>query len=299
MINSNAVVNLNCNVNIKVLDHNDHVVRESNKHNKATVYLVDGILRFLQGDFTKLGDPGKPYLPACTKFGVVGVKYNIQQDPKQFDQVDYTEFIQPVFNSSKLQVEAVDTSVDPHRKFSYNFNSVKQSIFSDNNNAECLEFSQYLTPGKLVGDTVFTNSEDLVPKFEPYSWSYWNPETKEYEALLTEVGLFSSTGIMLARVLFDGKVNSVPVEGGSYPEFEDKDNPNNPIIQSQSQTVVLTWRIGIISIGKNDELVTESNLQASADNLAYNITNDYIITNKDSTPVSTSELSKRILQYLK
>lgn len=259
----NAVVDLNCNVQVKVIDRHGKVVRTSQKHNKATINLVDGILRFLKGDFSNTEynngdntpDEAEIYLPVRAEFGRIGVK--MKESPtltdRRFDYVDYDEMVQPTFDSIALQ-EPVNFSDYTLLKFK----RISQVGYTDNNNAECLEFSLYINPGKLVG---YNKDTSEGKEFVPYDWSYYNPEKEEFETMLTEVGLFSSSNILLARVLFDGEVRSETYsDGTTYPSFVDINDDDNPIVQSQSTTVVLVWRIGIVSVGKNDEFVTQSNL---------------------------------------
>lgn len=259
----NAVVDLNCNVQVKVIDRHGKVIRTSQKHNKATINLVDGILRFLKGDFSNTEynngdntpDEAEIYLPVRAEFGRIGVK--MKESPilkdRRFDYVDYDEMVQPTFDSIALQ-EPISFSDYTLLKFK----RISQVGYTDNNNAECLEFSLYINPGKLVG---YNEDTPEGKEFKPYDWSYYNPEKDEFETMLTEVGLFSSSNILLARVLFDGEVRSETYsDGTTYPSFVDINDDDNPVVQSQSTTVVLVWRIGIVSVGKNDEFVTQSNL---------------------------------------
>lgn len=264
----NAVVNLNCNVQVKYLDRYGKLLRVSQKHNKATVHLVDGILRFLKGDFNdteynqgnNTPNEAEIYLPVRAGFGRIGVKITEADNPmdRRFNFIDRDEFVTPTFDSTNLQeqVEFSDYTL-------LRFKRVSQVGYTDNNNAECLEFSLYINPSKLVGRT--NTNEDGTKEFIPYDWAYYNPKNKEYEVMLTEVGLFSSSNILLARVLFDGEVSSEEyieegVSQGKYPVFTKPNDEDNPITQSESTTIVLTWRIGIVSVGKNDEFVTQNNL---------------------------------------
>lgn len=270
---ANAVVNLDCNVQIQTLDRYGKVLRTSRKHNKASVNLVDGLLRFLKGDFNETvynsansttPSEAEIYVPVNAQFGRIGVKIANASEPpieRRFDYIDTSEFVIPTFDSFKLQEQVVPPEINAESfKKLMKFSRISQVGYTDNNNAECLEFSLYLNPGKLVG---YVNEDK---EFIPYNWSYYNPRTGEYEAMLTEVGLMSSSNVLLARVLFDGQVSSeefVDSEGvnqGKYPIFNEPNSPDNPIIQSQSTTLVLIWRIGIVSVGKNDEFVTQNNL---------------------------------------
>lgn len=264
-----SVVDLDCNVIVRSIDRHGRVVREVKKHNKATVNLVDGILRFLKGDFSNTEynqgditpDEAEMYLPVRAEFGRIGVKITEDSNPmnRRFDYIDTDEFVQPTFDSSALQ-EPIEFSDHTLLKF----RRISQTSYYDNNNSECLEFSLYINPGKLVGYNEDRGGEGTV--FTPYDWSYYNPSIGEYETMLTEVGLFSSSNVLLARVLFDAPVVSeeyfgdTQVSQGKYPVFSNPSDENNPITQSESTTIVLIWRIGIMSVGKNDTMISESSM---------------------------------------
>lgn len=277
----NAAVNLNSNVRVKYIDRYGKVIRESAKHNKATVNLVDGILRFLRGDFSTTiynqgsitPDEAEVYIPVRAALGRIGVKISDesqQTKDRRFSYIDRDDFVTPTFDSHELQEEVTFNNDTDYTLLK--FRKIHQVGASDNNNSECLEFILYLNPGKLVGykrDVIDSKTKVTRTEFVPYDWSYYNPQTDEYEAMFTEVGLFSSSNVLLARVLFDGKVGTSEyfddqgVSHGKYPVFEDPNSEDNPIIQSESTTVVLTWRIGITSVGKNDTLVTQNTITTS------------------------------------
>lgn len=249
-----AEVNLDCNVLVRSIDRKGRVIRESYKHNKATVTLVDGILRFLKGDFNPTtynrnvtNDEGHVYIPVKAQFGNIGV---VLKDGK-FDYIDKGQFVRPIFTTSSLQKALSYEGI-----FSTKFNKIRQAGYTDNNNSECLEFTLYLSPGLLVGREV--EDSEGNKKFEPYSHSYYNSETHEYETIITEIGLLSDTDNLLARVLYDGDVTNV----NGVPVYVDKDSRDNPIIQSESTTLVLIWRIGIVSVDRDYTLVTENNIDS-------------------------------------
>lgn len=296
---SKSVVNIDSNVNIKVIDKNGVVKRNSDIHNKATVNLVDGLLRFLKGDFTKVfysdsaaPEDGSPYIPTQVRFGRVGVKLktNETSGKRNFDYEDRSELSETVFSTSSLQEPCYQKfdelqSSDP---VMFKFDKVRQVGYSDLNNSECLEFSAYITPGTLVGKSYQEQDPDDPDKirkvFKPYHYSYWNPEKNEYEAIITEIALTSDHGVLLARVLFDGKIKTESNSQGTYPVLEDPNGEFSPIIQSQSNTVVITWRLGIVSVGKGDKFVTENDLSLDevSEELSEKVINDYQLLQKDS-----------------
>lgn len=316
MSKAQAVVDLDCNVNIKVLNSQRRVIRNTSVHNKATVNMVDGILRFMKGDFTRTSysnalapDDGSHYLPSQIRFGRIGVKIkkDLKDEKPHFDHINQGEFVQTVFSTMSLQEPCTDKFEESESGGDLvvsSIDKVRQVGYADSNNAECLEFSVYITPGTLVGKvlTPDIDSLDQTPVFVPYHYSYWNPRIGEYEAMITEIALTSDRGVLLARVLLDGEVKSkefIDSDGnslGTYPVVDDPDGDTSPIIQSQSSTVVITWRIGIVSVGKNDEVVTQSDLAVDrfARELTVHLTENYVVTKTldsgDQVQVSYNEL---------
>lgn len=266
---SNASMSINCNVKVLGIDRKGNVTQYLEKHNKATVVMVEGLLRFLQGHFsdtiyneTKGG--GTPqdaitYLPVRLSFGNVGVKV---RNESQFDnkpmflQVDTTDFVEPTFDSSTLQDELPEMgSQIPVLKFS----DMEISSFEDTNNSESLRIVAQIDPGALVGRW---EGEE----YKPYSRSFYNPDTGRWTTMLTEIGLYSSYGSMLARVLLDGEVSRKECRneegtllGYSY-EFKRPNDTSNPIVQDEFTTIVVEWRVGLVSIGDKDRFVTQNSI---------------------------------------
>lgn len=318
MNRAGAVIDLDCNVNIKVLDKYRRVVRNSSIHNKATVNLVDGILRFIKGDFTKTSysdslapDDGSPYLPSQVRFGRIGVKIksNSKDEKPCFDYISRGEFVQTAFSTLSLQEPCMAKFKETESGGDFvigKVDKIRQVGYADPNNSECLEFSVYVTPGTLVGQVLSSDDsdgQDQSSVFVPYHYAYWNPSIGEYEAMITEIALTSERGVLLARVLLDGEVNSEEYFDsngkslGTYPVAEDPDGEFTPIVQSQSSTVVITWRIGIVSVGKNDKVVTQADLAVNqiARELASYLIENYTITKfNDQSPVSHNELRDRL-----
>lgn len=323
MSTKNIAVDLDCNVNVKVFDRYQNLVRDSNVHNKATVRMVDGILRFLRGDFTQTSysstsapEEGAPYLPTKINFGFIGVDLSSDKPMSpdgrpHFNFVNSGKFVQPVFSSSSLQepcTDKIDNRTNRETPISFTFDKIRQTGYSNVNNAECLEFSVYISPGTLVGDTLIR--EDGTKEFHPFVHSYWNPSIGEYEAMITEIGMISDYNVLLARVLFDGEVGSdyyIDSQGsnlGKYPVPENPDGEFTPIVQSESSTVVITWRIGIVSVGKNDKIVTQSDLTTEnvALQIAMSLTDNYSIRTvsdfEETFEVSFDDLSEKINKEL-
>ena len=282
---SQAPVGLNCNVIVTVKNRDGQVVQRSMMHNKATMYLVDGLLRFLKGDFNKSSTNLEPeetswseaqvYLPNRISYGNVGVLdfsrsfVNELGEPiPEFNGIAPDRFLYPTFNSYRLQ----DEIPDPSDRTVISPAKVSTVVLSDANNSEGLRIFVEIPAGSLVGRWIERPDPDnpgefLDPKFTPYDYAMYNPLTQEYETIITELGLFSNTGAMLARVLFDGQVDvtkyyqeSSSIVAGQYASFANPNDPSNPIIQSQSTAVVVEWQIDIVSIGADDHLITDTDI---------------------------------------
>lgn len=264
MNKESVAVGLDSNVNIKILDRSGHIIREVNQHNKATSQLVEGIVKFLKGEFSSpitnqsggqlSPDETLPYVPVSAVFGYVGVHTQTVDGQRYFDHFAPDEVTLPAFSTRFLQ-EPCKRNGNLVR---YNFSKIRTTSFSDDNNSLGLEFSLYITPsaGGLVG---YIDSST----FKPNDWTYYNPdpEVKSYQAMLSEVGLFSGTSdIPLARVVFKNGVATVGTGSSAYPSSSDLNKEGAPIVQSQSTSIVLTWTINITSIGDNDTFVTNSSL---------------------------------------
>lgn len=284
---SNAAMNLDTNVTILKIDKNGNVVQQVERHNKATVNLVDGILRFLQGHFSQTSynatsrtpdlKSGAQYLPVYVKFGNIGI--NVSEGILQGVGTAGTK---PTFYQTDLQKELIFETVNNNVTTTYPneflINKIRQTTYGDSNNTETVEFSLYINGGQLVGVNV-TNPQG-VTEFKPFTTSFntGTEENPEWQNMISEVGLFSESGNMLARVFLDGDVN---VAEGSYT-YVDPDNRFNPIAQGKDDTIVIIWRIGITSIGDQDEFVAESDIGEFTDKLSEWV-QGYIIDHQQDT----------------
>lgn len=242
-------IGLDSNVNIKMLDRNGHIIRELEGHNKATSNLVYGLLRFIRGDFNATSmnsrtsvrpEESKIYIPVKVQFGNAGVHMTGDEStPAQDRRFDYYNEVEN--NATLFGTSSLARPLSPPSNVNLTLERVRQVSYSDDSNGLALEFSLYLNPGKMVGEVVDGT-------FNPYSWSYYNPTSQEYGTVLSEVGLISDEGALLARIAFKGPVNA---NNGNPTTDED----DSPIIQSESTTIVLSWRIGIVSV--NDDSVSE------------------------------------------
>lgn len=276
---SSAALDLDSNVTIKCIDEYGNITRQSEIHNKATTKLVEGLLRFLCGDFdiTKYNskeewltsDEASKYIPTKLHLGTVGVRMS-DRDSKypKLIQINSADFKKPTFDDYKLQEDITPRYTDITGQV-LKFDTVEITTFDDPNNSMGLLLQVFLPIGKLVGvgrdknRVHFTDyglnqlDEEDYPVESGKGWSYYNSKEDEYQAVFTELGLMSSTNELLARVLFNSKVVVNPETSEIIYDMDNSDN--NPIIQSDSSALVVEWRIGIISLGQNDHVVSGAN----------------------------------------
>ncbi len=279
---SNISLAANSNVTIRCINKYGKVIRSSHIHNKATVVLVEGLLRYLKGDFTPSsynlnsydGDEAIRYIPAELRFGNIGVEINNRgTDQPNLSGINSSVFIQPTFNAFKLQQQLrLEDNSEYQEQWDAatpKFESADISTYDDPNNSMSLLLQAFIPAGQLVG---FKNQEDnqlvgFIPWIDQYAgtgygWAFYNPSTHEYQTLLTEMGLYSGNS-MLARVLFDGEI-TIDTEGVGDEvgqiNYVDPNYDLNPIIQSETTSMIVEWRIGITSIGQNDIVSSSANL---------------------------------------
>lgn len=278
---SQSALSVNSNVTIRCIDKYGKVIRTSHIHNKATLTMVEGLLRFLCGDFNCsrynsnydyiTNDEANHYIPSEVRFGDVGVQMKSRDTDKPlllaYDSaghfIDVGQIKKPTFDEFRLQDE-IDYLNPAFGCAPVKFENLEMTEFDDPNNSMGLLMRAFFPAGRLVGFKD-ENSETGRTYFIDKTWSdtdsigrgkgwvYWNESRDEYEAIFTELGLYSSTGKLLARVVFDGE-SYVDPEG--VITFEDDAYDYNPIIQSDSSSIVVEWRIGIVSIGQNDHVVS-------------------------------------------
>lgn len=275
---SNSSLNLNCNVTLKILDSNKRVLRESHVHNKANRSLVDGLLQFLQGAFnpSQFNDPydtlsrpdttiisnaysAKPYIPSCMGFGSIGISYQDAGEGIFTISQTISDYTKPNFYETSLQ----DELVVPRSKF----RKLKQVVGSDLNNSESIVMTAILPQGYLIfdydeeGNIKYDDQGNPVYRDTGY---FVNSEGKR-ACVITEVGLFSNTsdseGLMLARILLDGEFENqdgVLTSDGKRGKLADEEYQYNPLIQTEDTAILIEWKIGIVSLGTNDEFIVSS-----------------------------------------
>lgn len=266
------------NVNIKVIDRNKRVIRDINIHNKANSTMIEGVLRFLRGDFDitkyKEANPSLEsiyYIPVDMRIGNIGVMIDsTDEDTPRFQEFDTGQIKTPSFDEYRLQKEIGYNNQEEYiLDYPTNFDSSVITTSDDPNNSMSLLISKFYSAGSLVGygrgaEREYYTNKNVGPG---KGWVYYNPYSMigptgnpigEYETMLSELGLYSSDNRLLARVAFDGEVH---VSDTGIIRYADPDYEYNPIIQSDSSSVLVKWKIGITSIGANDHIISGADLR--------------------------------------
>lgn len=275
---------INCNVTITSKDLKGNTLYKIQKHNKATRNMVDGILRFLKGDFTEteynmnpVPSEAKLYTPTRVKLGTPGITIGNGTGEYEGKRV-LVDYVTPIstggFNNTTLERE-VPYETDPIASLfpTIKFERMRQTYNTSVGDTERLLLSLYIPPGKTVGALVY-DDDKKVEVFKPFEHSYFSSLYNGYCATFTEVGLFSSTGVLLARVVLDGDWEYVyKLPDNDKSEVISNADPskavtvlpkegvtNGPIYQTQYNTLQIEWRIDLTSIGSNDVMYNESNI---------------------------------------
>lgn len=266
---SSSAMNLDSNVMIRTINKYGAVTSSRCIHNKATYYMVEGLLKFLKGDFNSISEMTS-YQPlnsnGVVRFGNIGVKV---KDHK-LESISSNEFKIPTFDDYKLQQDLSSSGFEYEGEGIVPIMTI--TTYDDPNNSAGLLIKTVYPKGYLT--TRGTSIDDTDPY---YSWTYDNSKSKK-ETIITELGLVSDS-YLLARVLLDGAISSVSETG---VQFENDSNPRNPIIQDEDSSLIVEWRIGLVALGQNDVVSTYVN------SLSPNITNQSIpyTINSDRTIVT-------------
>lgn len=244
------------NVTITLKDKYNRTIRTSKIHNKATETMVDGLLKFLKGDFINSPEEFDKFVPTNLRFGCIGL--NINKDDRTLIPYDnfalnYKAMSAPSFTETQLQ----DTNT-----WKEYYNTTKNFITFDTssggkvsitpvdnvNSYKSLRIKIYIPAGKLLQKSL--KQEGEIDTFNNYySWVFNSGGTPS--TLITEIGLFSNDNALLARVLFDGKL----FLDGNQPVFDDDRNIYNPLYLTTTTSTIIEWVLGLTSKGSQDDYI--------------------------------------------
>ena len=241
---------VNSNVHIEIVSPQNVVRQTVDKHNKATRRLVEGILRFVRGEFnttyrrTDLSeivylDQAKNYIPCYINIGTGGIRLNSEG----FPDVDPDSPRTPPMEESLLgeQIPTWDSD-ENYVKFTDTQLCLEQLVVS---REEIKAIAQDETSTNLpqVGDIeqIILSTEVPPGKFN----QIYNGETGDI--FITELGLYAS-GVpgekdLLARVILKNQYAIDPNTG------EVKPTGKTQILYVRPQdTILLKWTISIVAL---------------------------------------------------
>lgn len=228
----NGSLSINHNVNITIFDGQHRIKSKIHKHNKANYQLIEGIMKFIRGEFNPSNSSvdelkhniygAKPYIPTHISFGDGYVKqYNDNSSPpiKTIEQV--------VADCKDLKAGYKDTSLTHEL---VNSNEVQRipisssSFGSTTKDGFTLTLSTYIDKG-LYRYQFYNDSEkeDFIPESKPI--------------VLSELGLFSSS--------WDGSINSYSGNMLAKVVFTDE---STVIKQDYDDIILVKWEITVSSL---------------------------------------------------
>ena len=241
---------VNSNVHIEIVSPQNVVLQTVDKHNKATRRLVEGILRFVRGEFnttyrrTDLSeivylDQAKNYIPCYINIGTGGIRLN----SGGFPDVDPDSPRTPPMEESLLgeQIPAWDSD-ENYVKFTDTQLCLEQLVVS-REEIKAIAQDETSTNIPQVGDIeqIILSTEVPPGKFN----QIYNGETRDI--FITELGLYAS-GVpgekdLLARVILK---NQYAID----PNTEEvKPTGKTQILYVRPQdTILLKWTISIVAL---------------------------------------------------
>lgn len=249
---------VNSNVHIEIVSPQNVVRQTVDKHNKATRRLVEGILRFVRGEFnttyrrTDLSeivylDQAKNYIPCYINIGTGGIRLNSEG----FPDVDQDSPRTPPMEESLLgeQIPVWDSD-ENYVKFTDTQLCLEQLVVS-REEIKAIAQDETSTNIPQVGDIeqIILSTEVPPGKFN----QIYNGKTKDI--FITELGLYAS-GVpgekdLLARVILknqyerdsDGQIIIDPTTGKA------KLTGKTQILYVRPQdTILLKWTISIVAL---------------------------------------------------
>lgn len=228
----NGSLSINHNVTVTVFDGQHRIKSQIHKHNKANYQLIEGIMKFIRGEFNPSNSSveelkhniygAKPYIPTHISFGDGFVQqYNTKSNPPR------TQLSNVIENCSNL-------------KAGYKDSSLMHELVNDN------EIQRIPISGSSFGSTAkdgFTLTLSTYIDKGLYRYNFYNDADKDdfipegYPIVLSELGLFSSS--------WNGSVNSYSGNMLAKVVFTDEDTV---IQQSYDDIILVKWQITVSSL---------------------------------------------------
>ena len=239
---SSFPLDMNVNVDIKVLNAKGAICNHIKQHNKATINMTTGIVKFLRGEFSTTNldvdtigydaDSAKNYIPAYIGFGNTGTA--VRDNPAlgvsgrpAYSESDYAQYVDQNLRNEIFKLNA-SNGVHKNSRLAIERSTCGDSSLSD---TFSLKLSSKIN---FNSDFIFKDFSGEQVSYIDKS-NYWPidyEKTDRNSIVITELGLFSGNvddygSLLLARMLLDS---------------------STPLIIDSSSTVVINWVIGVYSI---------------------------------------------------
>lgn len=241
---------VNSNVHIEIVSPQNVVRQTVDKHNKATRKLVEGILRFVRGEFNTTYrrtnsseivylNQAKNYIPCYINIGTGGIRLNSDG----FPDVDPDSPRTPPMEESLLGEQIPEWDSDENYvKFTDTQLCLEQLVVS-REEIKAIAQDEASTNIPQVGDIeqIILSTEVPPGKFN----QIYNGKTKDI--FITELGLYAS-GVpgekdLLARVILKNQYDIDPTTGEATPTGKTQ------ILYVRPQdTILLKWTISIVAL---------------------------------------------------
>ncbi len=239
---SGLPLDMTVNVDIRVSDSKGQLVQRIQKHNKATRNMLEGVVKFLRGEFNdtslNIGNVGSNaafahcYIPSHIGFGDFGVSYG---DHCEFS-IDYGGLDHSSVNDTSLLREIFKANYDGSNRNKKGIQKNERLKIQRSTNGSTMSADDY----SLVVSSIINYSGDNFAFFNIKNEKVDNgfddskPENVNDTNLyvITELGLFSGDvsdydAKLLARLVLD---------------------PETPLVVTKDSTVVINWVLGVHAI---------------------------------------------------
>lgn len=230
-------LDMNVNVDVKVVNSKGRICQHIQQHNKATANMTMGIVKFLRGEFNKTSlnidnigydaDSAANYIPSYIGIGNIGTSGGIKSVPA-YAESDYAQYNDISLRSEIFKFYSPNNS-DNHENHRF---KIERSVRADSSLSDTysLKISSTVKFNSKFEfyDNISSNRINYIDETE-HADSTYNTTNR---IIITELGLFSgdvgnSNSKLLARMLLDS---------------------DTPIILDSTSTMIINWTIGVYSI---------------------------------------------------
>lgn len=243
---TNKALDMSVNVHIIVKSANGQIKQQIRKHNKASYNMIEGIVKFLRGEFNNTSlnidsigsnaEYAHTYIPSFIGFGDIGVTYG---DNNSYT-IAYSGDMIPQYSNDGLQREMFKANI-----VSGSQRNSRLALQRSTSGKDILADTQSLVISSTIN---YAGDNFNFYRIDGSIVDNMHNENSSNNFIITELGLFSGNvdqydSKLLARLLLD---------------------PQTPLIIDKYSTVIVNWTLGIYSI--NDAII---NQMGSIDNYKY------------------------------